>query len=94
MTRPRCFYRIQHNYEGWCFEPDTSSTKRTQIIQLTPEEAEALRLKNVVGLDQTQAAKEMNISQSSLQRILASAYKKVSEALIEGKTIKIIGNKF
>jgi predicted DNA-binding protein (UPF0251 family) len=33
----------------------------------------------------------MKISQSSLQRLLASAYKKVTEALIEGKPIKVIG---
>jgi len=60
------------------------------MVELTTEEMEALRLKNVKGLDQDQAAKEMNTSQSTFQRILSSAYKKISDALINGKAIKII----
>jgi len=36
---------------------------------------------------------EMKISQSTLQRILSSARKKIAEALIEGKAIKIQSNK-
>jgi predicted DNA-binding protein (UPF0251 family) len=61
-----------------------------EIIELTTEEAEALRLRNMKDLEQEEAAKKMNTSQSTFQRILSSAYKKVTEALIEGKAIKII----
>jgi len=50
---------------------------------------EALRLKNVENLNQMQCAKQMNTSQSTLQRILTSAYQKISEALVEGKAIRI-----
>ena len=60
------------------------------VIELTVEEAEALRLKNVKGLKQVECAKKMKTSQSTFQRILSSAYKKVSRALIEGKAIEII----
>jgi len=60
-----------------------------EVVELTTEELEALRLKNVKDLKQTEAAEKMNTSQSTFQRILASAYKKISEALIEGKAIKI-----
>ena len=60
------------------------------MIELTTEEAEALRLRNIKDLDQEEAAKKMNTSQSTFQRILSSAYKKITEALIEGKAIKII----
>jgi len=56
---------------------------------LAPEEAEALRLKHVKGLEQTAAAKCMGISQSTFQRILSSAHQKVSDALISGKNIEI-----
>lgn len=58
-------------------------------VEITVEEAEALRLKNIRGLDQAEAAKKMNTSQSTFQRILSSAYKKTSAAIIEGKAIKI-----
>jgi predicted DNA-binding protein (UPF0251 family) len=61
-----------------------------EIIELTIEEAEALRLRNIKDLEQEEAAKKMNTSQSTFQRILSSAYKKITEALIEGKAIKII----
>ena len=63
--------------------------RNLEIIILTKEEAEALRLKNIKNLDQIQAAKEMHTSQSTFQRILSSAYQKVSEAIIKGKAIKI-----
>jgi len=61
-----------------------------EVVELTTEEAEALRLKNIKDLEQEEAAKKMNTSQSTFQRILSSAYKKITEALIEGKAIKII----
>jgi len=61
-----------------------------EVIDLTTEEAEALRLRNIKDLEQEEAAKKMNTSQSTFQRILSSAYKKITKALIEGKAIKII----
>jgi len=50
---------------------------------------ESLRLKNINNLNQIECAKKMNTSQSTFQRILSSAYKKISEAIVEGKSIKI-----
>lgn len=61
-----------------------------EVVELTHEEMEALRLKNVENLDQTKAAERMHTSQSTYQRILTSAYQKISDALINGKAIKII----
>jgi predicted DNA-binding protein (UPF0251 family) len=60
------------------------------IIELSMEEAEAIRLKNVEGLNQEEAAENMGTSQSTFQRILTNAYAKISDALINGKAIKII----
>ncbi len=87
MTRPRKYCRICFCPEFDSFTPEGKS--RAEVVEITPEEAEALRLKNIQNLDQTEAAAEMRISQSTFQRILSSAYKKVSEALIQGKAIKI-----
>jgi predicted DNA-binding protein (UPF0251 family) len=61
-----------------------------EVIELTTEEVEALRLRNIKDLGQEEAAKNMNTSQSTFQRILSSAYKKITDALIGGKAIKII----
>lgn len=90
MTRPRKWCRIGFCPEAECWWPDNKSDEELEMIELSPEEAEALRLKNIEELEQTQAAKRMGISQSTFQRLLASAHKKMSEALIYGKALKII----
>lgn len=64
--------------------------RHLEIVELTTEEVEALRLRNMKDLEQEEAAKKMNTSQSTFQRILSSAYKKITEALINGKAIRII----
>lgn len=62
------------------------------MISLSCEEVEAMRLKNIENLDQVESAKRMRTSQSTFQRILASAYKKIARAIIEGKAIEIREN--
>ena len=64
--------------------------KNLEIVELTTEEVEALRLRNIQDLEQEEAAQKMNTSQSTFQRILSSAYKKITKAITEGKAIKII----
>jgi len=90
MVRPRICRRIRFNPNVTYFKPQGVPMRFLEVIELTTEEAEALRLRNIKDLEQEEAAKKMNTSQSTFQRILSSAYKKVTEALIEGKAIKII----
>jgi len=56
---------------------------------LLPDELEALKLYEIDELEQTEAAKKMKISQPTFARILESAQKKVAEAIIKGKAIRI-----
>ena len=58
-------------------------------VDLTLDELETLRLCDLENLEQEEAAKRMKISQSTLSRILISVRKKIAEALIKGKAIKI-----
>lgn len=90
MTRPRLRRIIKFDPNTIYFKPQGIPLKNLEEIDLTLEEIEALRLKNIKELDQNECAKEMNTSQSTFQRILSSAYKKISIALIEGKAIKIL----
>lgn len=87
MVRPKCNPNIGFNPKYKSFAPKGKHDSCSIII--SAEETEALRLKNIENLDQTKAAEKMNISQSTFQRILSSAYKKVTEALIEGKELRI-----
>jgi len=71
------------------YKPQGVPLRTLRVVELTSEELEALRLKNVKDLNQVQAAKEMDTSQSTFQRILTSAEHKVSMALVEGCAIRI-----
>ena len=90
MTRPRLWRRIRFYPNVTYFKPQGVPMRFLDMIELTTEEVEALRLKNIKDLDQIECAKLMKTSQSTFQRILSSAYKKITKALIEGKAIRII----
>ncbi|HPA25421.1 MAG TPA: DUF134 domain-containing protein [bacterium] len=90
MSRPKLNRRIKFNPNITYFKPQGIPIMMLEEVELTHEEVEALRLKNIEELEQIECAKKMNTSQSTLQRILTSAYKKISQAIIEGKAIKII----
>lgn len=89
MPRPRLIRKIGFSPEAKYFKPQGIPMKNLKIVKLSPEEVEALRLKNVEGLDQIACAKRMGTSQSTFQRILSSAYKKISFALTEGLAIEL-----
>lgn len=62
---------------------------RPDEIGLTICEFEALKLADYQGFKQDQAAMIMKLSRSSFGRIVRVARKKVADALVNGKTIKI-----
>lgn len=72
-----------------CFRPKCKSGKELEGVALTLDEFEALRLTHLKGLDQGKIAKQMKIHQSTISRILASAHRKVTDALVNVKAIKI-----
>lgn len=58
------------------------------------EELEAIRLKDLEGLEQEGCAEKMEISRQTFQRVLNTAREKVADSLINGKAIKIEGGNF
>ncbi len=90
MPRPRLGRRILEDPKVTFYKPRGIPLGLLKIIELTHEEWEALRLKYIDGLDQKATAKKMETSQSTLQRILSSAQKKLGEAVVTGAAIKII----
>jgi uncharacterized protein len=73
------------------FKPRGVALSSLKEVNLSLDELEALRLVDLAGQEQTIAAKKMAISQSTLQRTLVRARKKVAQALVEGQAIKIKG---
>jgi predicted DNA-binding protein (UPF0251 family) len=89
MVRPIKPRRVQFDPKAVYFKPRAIPLSMLDEVELSLDEIEALRLCDLERLDQVEAAKRMKISQATFWRILNSARKKVAEALIEGKAIKI-----
>ena len=89
MARPIKPRRVLFDPDVVYFKPRAVPLSMLEEVDLSIDELEALRLCDLKDLEQKEAAKKMKVSQSTLQRILASARKKVAEALINGKAIKI-----
>ncbi len=89
MVRPIKPRKVIFDPNVTYFKPRAVPLSELEEIDLRADELEALRFCDFKGLDQVEAAKKMKISQSTLQRILSSARKKVAEALTEGKAIRL-----
>jgi predicted DNA-binding protein (UPF0251 family) len=76
------------------FKPRGIPMTELERISLAVDELEALRLKDLGGLEQEQAAATMNVSQPTFHRILESAHSKVADALVNGKAIRIEGGDY
>jgi len=91
MPRPRICRRINCEPGVTYFKPRGIPLAQLENVDLTIDEYEAIRLKDLEQLEQTPAAKKMQISQPTFHRVLESARKKVADALINGKAIRIQG---
>ena len=89
MPRPRIKKYIEGTPAVYYFKPQGIPLRELQEIILSSEEFEALRLKNIEKIDQNQSALVMKTSQSTFQRILSSAYQKISLAIVKGLAIRI-----
>ena len=89
MPRPPIRRRIRGRFSADYFKPAGVPLRELSEISLRPDEVEAIRLKNVEKLDQGSAAKKMEISQSTFQRILARAHEKIATAICRGWAIRI-----
>lgn len=74
-----------------CFRPQCKPESGLEGVVLSLDEFEAIRLSCLEGYDQAKIARQMKIHQSTISRILASAHKKVADALVNIKAIRIEG---
>jgi predicted DNA-binding protein (UPF0251 family) len=76
------------------FKPRGIPMTELKEARLTVEELEAMRLKDLEGLEQEDTAVRMGISQPTLHRILLSAHTKTADALVNGKALRIEGGDY
>ena len=72
------------------FKPQGIPMKLLEILRLERDELEAIHLCDYENLSQKDAAKHMNISSGTLQRLLYSGRKKIADALFSSKAIQIL----
>ena len=89
MPRPCIRRRIRGRPYSHYFKPQGRRMIELEETALSLDEFEAIRLIDLEEIPQEQAAQKMQISQPTLSRILKNARKKLSEAIIHGKAIRI-----
>lgn len=94
MVRPKKHRIVEIEPNATYFKPRAIPLTELEEVCLSFEETQALKLKFLDKLEQEEAAKKMQVSRTTFWRILSSAGEKVSDALINGKAIKIEGGTY
>ncbi|HPP42667.1 MAG TPA: DUF134 domain-containing protein [Syntrophorhabdaceae bacterium] len=91
MPRPRCKRNIGFLPQITYFKPAGIKLAELDEVILQHDELEAIRLKDLLGESQEEAARKMNVSQPTFHRLLLSAHEKIANAIVNGKALRIEG---
>jgi predicted DNA-binding protein (UPF0251 family) len=94
MPRPRKRRRLWHTPRAAVFKPVGAPLESLERITLLYEELEALRLADLEGRHQADAATRMGVSRSTFQRVVTEARRKVALALVNGAALQVEGGTF
>lgn len=94
MPRPIKCRRVAFLPGTTYFKPAGIPLRELEENVITVDEIEAIRLKDIEDFEQEHCAQKMGISRATFQRILESVRKKITDALLNGKAIKIQGGTF
>jgi len=91
MPRPHCCRRISGMPAVPLFKPAGVPASALEVVAMTLDELEAIRLADLEGRYQEEAAGRMGVSRATFGRILDAAHRKVAAALVGGKALRIEG---
>jgi len=91
VPRPFCCRRIAGRPAAPIFKPIGIPVRDLEEVVLTLDEFEAIRLADLDGLYQEQGAGQMNVSRATFSRIIDAAHRKIADALVHGKALRIEG---
>jgi predicted DNA-binding protein (UPF0251 family) len=89
VPRPKRCRKVCCDPEHRYFKPRGIPLSKLKKKDLGLDELESLRLADLEGMSQTEAAQSMGISQPTFNRILASAREKVAECIVNGSALRI-----
>ena len=92
MPRPVRSRRICDEPKYQCFSP--CEKKTSDIVILTLDEYEVIRLVDYEKMTHEQCAKQMDISRTTVTEIYESAREKIADAIINGRSFKIEGGNY
>lgn len=92
--RPRIHRVVEREPMYNVFKPAGVPKAGLEEILLTVEQFEAIRLKDLEGLEQEACAELMHISRPTFQRVLSRAREQIARALVEGKALRIEGGHY
>ncbi|MHB1252628.1 MAG: DUF134 domain-containing protein [Candidatus Humimicrobiaceae bacterium] len=92
--KPRKIRNVSFPPKVVFFKPHGIPLRDVEIVNLTIDEYEAIKLADYENFKHYEAAEKMNISRPTFTRLLESAHKKISYSIVEGKAIKIEGGDF
>jgi predicted DNA-binding protein (UPF0251 family) len=91
MPRRPCPRRVEEPPRCGYFKPAGVPISRLEEVVLSVDELEALRLADLEGLYQDDAAARMGVSRPTFARIVEAARRTVAEALVRGRALRIGG---
>jgi predicted DNA-binding protein (UPF0251 family) len=91
MPRPQKCRRVNHNPKYLSFKPIGTSISDLEIVIVTIDEFEAIRLADLENFYHEEAAEKMNVSRQTFGNIIKSARNKIADALLHGKVINVSG---
>ncbi|WP_318402866.1 DUF134 domain-containing protein [Photobacterium leiognathi] len=91
MARPKIERQIGCRPAYSCFKPNGVPMKQLPLLVLESDELEALRLVDMLGMQQIEAAKQLGVSRQTLGNIVASGRNKVAQALVQGWALELDG---
>ncbi len=89
MPRPAIQRQIGYCLSATHFKPQGIPMRLLETVELAQDELEAVRLTDLEGMYQEQAAEQMGVSRQTLGNVLKRAHRKIAEALVEGKAIQL-----
>lgn len=94
MARPPKCRRVEQFPWVTYFKPLGIPMTELSEIVMSVEELEAIRLRELSGLEHEECAEKMSISRPTFHRILASARQKVAQALVNGAALRVAGGNY
>ena len=91
MPRPVKARHVGCNPEANYFKPRGIPVVDLEEVVLLKDELEAIRLADLDELYQQEAADHMNVSRQTFGNIIRSAHRKIADALVNSKALRIQG---